>query len=985
MSVSKRRECTKWLKSVMGLATHLALAIGIALLVATEVNRYRTHTRGLEDGLASGLPRLVVPRFGVNVSLEQYADLQSLREALDIARSTGFGTIRQRFSWAEMEPARGQYRWERWDQVLPIVHESGLQVIAVLDTSPSWARPPWESDNPWAPPSLAADYARFAEAFARRYGHLVMAYQIWDQPNITPHWGKGPIDPGGYVELLRLSSEAIRRADPTAQIIAGGLAPNLESGGRNMSDLLFLREIYRRGAGRHFDVLGAKPYGFWSGPDDRRVHPQVLNFSRVILLREEMVRRGQAHKPIWALESGWCALPADWQGSPSPQGSDDPRVQADRLDAAVLRVQREWPWMGLMCISHLQPDAGIDDPIWGYALLAPDGQPRPTLERLGTRLGRQPVVYPGFTTDLSRYVKPLQRTNQAELRFWGTDLVLVVEKGVTHGQLVVWLEGQSKSTTIELDAQVRHTEKVRIGRRLPSGTHKVLLQGTAEQIAALYGLQVGHRPIPGALWAAIVVGSLALGWCLLMASRAARKVPWVPAWQWARQHWLALSPWAQCSAMVAPLLALILLPTPTLRPACLAFYGLCALLRPDLALLAAVACIPFAPLRVDLGIGSFSLTEITLLAAVAARLWNALLSGSSGLRLRGRLSSIVHLHLLDWAVLLLVLLAFGTSWAAEYRRVAFRELRVVVCESALLYLLLRTAPGDRPHILRLADALWLSAVSVAVYALARYPFAGGVIEAEGARRARAFFGSPNNLALYMERILPLGLAVGLWGRTSRRRWLYGLGAAPVALALVMTFSRGALFLGVPAALLVLALMGGRRTRWILGASAGAFMVAMTLLGGVGRLSSLLDPSQGTTFLRLSLWRAAWEMVQDHPWLGVGLDNFLYYYGDYVRPGAEIDRWLSHPHNLVLDFWLRLGIGGVVALVALLAGFLKRSLTAWRSSPEGDYRAMTLGFIAGVATFVAHGAVDSSYFVVELAYWFMFALAWVGRVEQKRHT
>ena len=977
----------------MGVATYLALAIGIASLAAIEVNRYLIRTRGLEDGLASSLPYLVVPRFGVNVSLEHYTDQESLREALDVARSTGFGSIRQRFSWAEMEPVRGQYRWEPWDQLLPIVDETGLQVIAVLDTSPSWARRPWESDNPWAPPSLAADYARFAEAFARRYGHLVMAYQIWDQPNITPHWGKGPIDPAGYVELLRLSSEAIRSADPAARIIAGGLAPNLESGGRNMSDLLFLREIYRRGAGPYFDVLGAKPYGFWSGPDDRRVHAKVLNFSRVILLREEMVRRGEAHKPIWALESGWCALPADWQGSPSPQGSDDPGVQADRLDAAVLRVQQEWPWMGLMCISHLQPDADLDDPIWGYALLAPDGQPRSALERLRTRLGGQPVVYPGFTADLSRYVKPLERTNQAELHFWGTDLLLVVEKGVARGQLVVWLEDQPRLTTIDLGADVPRTDKVSVGRRLPSGTHKVLLQGTAEQIAALRGLQVGHRPRPGALWATIVVGSLGLGWCLLRASRAARKVPWSQGWQWASQHWLVLPPWAQWGAMVAPLLALVLVPSTALRLACLAFYGVCALLRPHLALLVAVASIPFAPLHVDLGIGSFSPTEITLLAAVAARLWNALLSSPSGLRLRVPLSSIVHLHLLDWAVLLLVLLAFGTSWAAEYRRVAFRELRVVVCESALLYLLLRTAPGGRAHLLRLAplhygvlaDALWLSAVSVAVYALARYPFAGGVIEAEGARRARAFFGSPNNLALYMERVLPLGLAVGLWGRTSRRRWLYGLGAIPVALALVMTFSRGALFLGVPASLLVLALMAGRRTGWILGASAAAFIVAMTLLGGVGRLSSLLDPSQGTTFLRLSLWRAAWEMVQDHPWLGVGLDNFLYYYGDYLRPGAEVDRWLSHPHNLVLDFWLRLGIGGVIALVALLAGFLKRSLTAWRSSPEGDYRAMTLGFIAGVATFVAHGAVDSSYFTVELAYWFMFALAWVAHVGEEHHT
>jgi len=981
MPESKRRGLVQWPWGLACLTIYLAMAISIAFLVGVDLNRYLTRVRGLEDGVAAGLAPLVEPRFGVNVSLEQYSDQESLREALGIARSAGFGTIRQRFSWAQIEPDRGEYRWERWDEVLPIVRDSGLQVIAVLDTTPSWARPSWESDNQWAPPTLADDYARFAQAFARRYGPLVMAYQIWDEPNIAPHWGKGPIDPGAYVELLRVSSEAIRGADPAAQIIAGGLAPNLESGGRNMSDLLFLREMYRRGAGAYFDVLGAKCYGFWSGSDDRRVDPEVLNFSRVILLREEMARRGEAHKPIWALESGWCALRADWQGIPSPQGSDAPLVQASRLDAAIQRVQQEWPWMGLMCILHLQPEAPLDDPVWGYALLEPDGQPRPVLAQMRARLMGEAIAYPGFTRDPSSHIKIIEGTSRAEMPFWGTDLVLEIEKGVARGQLGVWVQGQPKRMTIALGADVPQIERISVGRGMPAGTHELVLQGTIGQISAIRGMYVGHRPSRGTLWATIVAGGLGLCWCLLGALRAGRRVPWQRGWRWARGHWLALPAWAQCGMIAWPLLALVPLPSPALRLACLAIYCLSALLRPDLALLAAVVCIPFAPMHVQLGIGSFSLTEITLLMAVAARGWDFLLARPARLGAGAGLLSIGHLQVLDWAVLLLVLLGLGTSCAAEYRRVAFREFRMVVCESALLYLLLRTLPADRSRLLLLVDALWLSGVLVAVYALACYPFAGGVIEAEGVRRARGFFGSPNNLALYMERILPLGLAVAISGRTRWRRWFYALGVAPVALALTLTFSRGALFLGVPAALLVLALMEERRARWALVGSAGVFVVAIILLGGVERLSSLLDPSGGTTFLRVSLWQSAWDMVRDHPWLGVGLDNFLYYYGDYVRPGAEVDRWLSHPHNLLLDFWLRLGIGGVITVVALLAGFIRKSLAAYRALPEDDLHAVTLGLVAGMATFVAHGSVDSSYFVVELACWFMFALAWVNRAGQ----
>ena len=117
---------------------------------------------------------------------------------------------------------------------------------------------------------------------------------------------------------------------------------------------------------------------------------------------------------------------------------------------------------------------------------------------------------------------------------------------------------------------------------------------------------------------------------------------------------------------------------------------------------------------------------------------------------------------------------------------------------------------------------------------------------------------------------------------------------------VLTFSRGGLLLGLPAALLVLALLHGRRATWLLFGGLTAGLLAGLALLGVERFAALADLQQGTSFLRVSLWRSAWAMIRDHPWRGVGPDNFLYWYGDYILPGAEVDRWLSHPHNLVLE-------------------------------------------------------------------------------------
>ncbi|MCL4395475.1 MAG: hypothetical protein M1482_11865, partial [Chloroflexi bacterium] len=123
-------------------------------------------------------------------------------------------------------------------------------------------------------------------------------------------------------------------------------------------------------------AFGTKPYGMWSGPDDRRVDMAVFNFSRAILLHEEMSAHGDANKPVWAVEFGWNALPADWQGAPSPWGTDMEPVQSARLTAAIERARSEWPWMTALIAQTFQPDAPSDDPIWGFALVDREFRPR---------------------------------------------------------------------------------------------------------------------------------------------------------------------------------------------------------------------------------------------------------------------------------------------------------------------------------------------------------------------------------------------------------------------------------------------------------------------------------------------------------------------------------------------------------------------------------------------------------------------------------
>ena len=293
---------------------------------------------------------------------------------------------------------------------------------------------------------------------------------------------------------------------------------------------------------------------------------------------------------------------------------------------------------------------------------------------------------------------------------------------------------------------------------------------------------------------------------------------------------------------------------------------------------------------------------------------------------------------------------------------ALRELRVVVLEPALLLVLIVTLFRRRSDPARLTWALVAAGIGAGAAALALGAAGQRLIEAEGVVRLAGLSGSPNHLALFLGRLLPLAIALvllhtgsgqvdtpGQRHRTSRLlpTWQSGmalLGTGIIGAALLFSFSRGAWLAsaaGVAVVLIgLLALRGGvaprtwRRSvaRWRGGAAGRRTLIAvvaalvLVLVLGIGlatrveRLSSIGDPLGGTMALRLQLWGAALRMALDHPLFGVGPDGFLYAYPAYREGVAWKEPFVSHPHNLILDYWLRGGIMGIAALGWLLAAW-----------------------------------------------------------------
>ena len=224
---------------------------------------------------------------GVNTFLEQEVETASRRRTLAMAREAGFGAIRQQFPWAEIEPdARGVYwdarwgqsSWAKYDEIVDLANEYGLDVLARLDTSPPWARP----GNPWpaTPPTDVRDYGDYVAAVVGRYMGRVRYFQLWNEPNLASEWGEQPVDAAAVAALLAEGYRRAKAANPEAVIVAPALAPTIEESPWAQSELAFLDALYDAGWAASFDVLSVQAYGLRDGPDDRRLGPGAGEISR---------------------------------------------------------------------------------------------------------------------------------------------------------------------------------------------------------------------------------------------------------------------------------------------------------------------------------------------------------------------------------------------------------------------------------------------------------------------------------------------------------------------------------------------------------------------------------------------------------------------------------------------------------------------------------------------------------------------------------
>jgi hypothetical protein len=322
----------------------------------------------------------------MNTFLQQEVLPEVREQTLSHLHDAGFKFIRQQFPWEDIEihgkgdfvdrrnDSSGIDAWEKYDNIVSLSEKYDIEIIARLDNPPAWSRVLTDTIGTHAPPDSLDDYGDFVEAVVARYRGRINYFQLWNEPNIYPEWGEQVVDPEAYTKLLCTGYKRAKQANPEAKIVVGALSPTVAMDGRDMNDLIFLQRMYRAGAGECFDIFSAQGYGLWSGPTDQRLRPTVINYPHVLLLRDVMVKYGDADKAVWISEAGWNTVP---EGMEERYGQVDEEQQARYAVQAYERAQAEWPWAGVINYWFLKrpSDSEIDQPWYYFRLMEPDFTP----------------------------------------------------------------------------------------------------------------------------------------------------------------------------------------------------------------------------------------------------------------------------------------------------------------------------------------------------------------------------------------------------------------------------------------------------------------------------------------------------------------------------------------------------------------------------------------------------------------------------------
>jgi hypothetical protein len=319
---------------------------------------------------------------------------------MQLMRSGSIESFRLFINWSEVERLPGVYDWSASDAAVADAAAEGITPLPFLYGTPTWAavldgrQCSGAGCVPFPPTSdlTRASFGRFASAAVARYGPEgtfwvtnpqlprvpIHSWQVWLEQNSPTYFAPSP-DVAAYAELLEVAAEAIRGADPSAEVMLGGMWGADSVSNAVVPAARYLKRLYRRpGVKANFDSLALHPYA----------HRLSGVFEQIKAARAVAKRARDRNAGLWVTELGWAS-----SGPKKENLVYGPKKQARLLKqafASLHRKRRAWRVRGVYWYAWRDTPREDAICVWcpGAGLFLLDGTPKPAWNSLTTLAGR---------------------------------------------------------------------------------------------------------------------------------------------------------------------------------------------------------------------------------------------------------------------------------------------------------------------------------------------------------------------------------------------------------------------------------------------------------------------------------------------------------------------------------------------------------------------------------------------------------------------
>jgi O-antigen ligase len=295
----------------------------------------------------------------------------------------------------------------------------------------------------------------------------------------------------------------------------------------------------------------------------------------------------------------------------------------------------------------------------------------------------------------------------------------------------------------------------------------------------------------------------------------------------------------------------------------------------------------------------------------------------------------------------------------------------------IILLMIIKTPKDKEIILW---SLGISTLSIALYSIFQKFTGFGIAEphwvAASSRRVTAFFTSPNAVGLYLG---PIAVLYFGWILVEVRKkisfeypkLIFFLTKVTLLifmlLAIIFTKSHGT-WLGLLATLIFLGFSVGNK-KWTTILVALTILAVLTIPTIQQTALPIITFSDAAGQNRIALWQGSWQYLTSsfkNFILGAGIFGFPAIHQQF-RNSLKIEP-LIYPHNIILNFWLDIGLFGLIAITWIIILFFKTGVK--KHQPV---------ILASMIIILVHGLVDVPYFKNDLSilFWVITSLVFIN--------